>query len=408
MRKYENNGQITGSDTEDTAVKVKNKRLATWQRVTIIIVVVLYVIAIALASFVVFYRPSVEKKRVTYIETETDEEGNIVTKEVTYDRAEETSYNILVLGHDRAALLTDVFMLVNIDNKTHDITITQIPRDTWISDTDGFVFQTNKINAVFSTYLNYYMNIMGQSRDEAYQNALKAEAELLEKSLCMEIDYYLIMDLNGFVNIVDILGGVEIYVPQAMYYVDPYQDLYIDIPAGYQTLDGNHAEQFVRFRSGYATADLGRENAQKQFMAALFSKMKSSISLSNVSMISQLAGEIISNVTTNMSVADVIFFAQSALECDVSSMNMMTIPGNLASSYYVLNRRAVLELVNAHYNVFSNDISDSLFDPGRIFSSSYDAAISSTYYADSSYVWDGNNYNAGEINDDPIDIPRNY
>ena len=90
----------------------------------------------------------------------------------------------------------------------------------------------------------------------------------------------------------DILGGVELYVPQRMYYSDPEQGLYIDLQEGWQTLDGKNAENFVRFRSGYVQQDLGRINAQKIFLTALFEKVKASISISNTAKLTQVAGEI--------------------------------------------------------------------------------------------------------------------
>ena len=71
------------------------------------------------------------------------------------------------------------------------------------------------------------------------------------------IDRYAITTFEGFEQAIDAIGGVEMDVPYDLQYSDPYQDLEIDIKAGERVLDGEHALQFVRFRSGYATGDIG-------------------------------------------------------------------------------------------------------------------------------------------------------
>ena len=402
-----NEDEITSEELQapETHEKKNNKRgkLSVKQKVAIIVLLALYVLVLAAVSVFVFYRPKVDTTSKIVIETYIDSNGQVVEKEVVHERQEGT-YNILLLGHDRAAMLTDVFMLVNIDNRSNSITVMQIPRDTWIDNTDEVYILTNKINATFSSYYYQFLN-MGTESEEAYDKALYAVADLLEESLGIRIDYSAIMDLDGFINIVDLLGGVEMDIPINMYYDDPEQNLYIAIPAGHQVLNGAQAEGLVRYRKGYATADLGRQNTQKQFMTALFAKAKSSISLSNVDILDDLCEEIIKNIDTDMSTAEVLFFAKSVLQCDLSTINMMTMPGNLAGGYFVMNRAAVRDVVNTCYNVFDKEITDGMFDPRKQFSCSYDGGIDYTYYLPADQVWDNNVYNGEDISTNDI-IPR--
>lgn len=398
------NEQNAVSETEDKSLstkkspKKKTRGLSRKQTVALAVIIVLYVLVIAAVSVVVFYRPQIQNKTKVYYETITDTHGNVIGRDEHVMTRDEESYNILLLGHDRAAMLTDVFMLVNINNRDHSITITQIPRDTWISNHDGIFIPTNKINALFSTYYNInYRQTFDQSA--SYLKALGAVADTLEKSLAIEIDYSAIMDLNGFCNIVNILGGVEIYVEQGMYYSDPAQGLYINIPAGYQTLNGEQAEGFVRYRAGYTTADLGRQNAQKQFIAALFTKVKNSLSLTNVPQLTELAKEILANIDTDMEAGDLLYFAQCILQCDLSAMRMMTMPGNLANGYYVMNRAAMLNVVNTRYHVYDGELTDGMFDPDQIFNGS-----SYTYYSPEENIWDPSVYNGEDAEN--IYIPR--
>ena len=82
----------------------------------------------------------------------------------------------------------------------------------------------------------------------------------------MEVDY------EGFEKVIDALGGVEIEVEKPLKYVDRAQDLYIDIPAGKQLLDGEKALQYVRFRYD-PLGDIGRIKRQQEFLQALLSKV---------------------------------------------------------------------------------------------------------------------------------------
>lgn len=401
--------------------KRRRLRLSVGKKAAIAVILGIYVLVLAATSLFVFYRPQTQRNSLVAVVTQTDSNGNavtdkfgnVVTEIIDFDPASDVdAYNILVLGHDRAAMLTDVFMLVNIDNRDGSITIMQIPRDTWISDHTGpdgnfHYVATNKINAVFSTYYSYHRYTEGMEESKAYNEALLSLTSVLEENLFINIDYSLIMDLDGFQSIVDILGGVDLYVEQAMYYSDPDQGLYINIPAGQQTLNGAQAEGFVRYRYGYLTADLGRQNAQKQFMTALFSKAKSTLSLSNVDKLTSIADAIYTYIDTDMSAADILFFAKSLLKCDLSQMNMMTMPGNLASGYYVVNREAVYGVINTSFNLGETDIPEAAFDSNAVFNSAYDGAISYAYNMPSDSVFDNTVFNGAEVEEEGIHLPWN-
>lgn len=411
------------TDKENAPVRKKKRRLglSAGKKAAIAVILGIYVLVLAATSLFVFYRPQTERTSMTAVVTQTDSDGNVmtdkfgnaVTEIIDFDPSHNVdAYNILVLGHDRAAMLTDVFMLVNVDNRDGSITIMQIPRDTWISDHTGpdgsfHHVATNKINAVFSTYYSYHRYTEGMEESKAYNEALLSLTSVLEENFFINIDYSLIMDLDGFQNIVDILGGVDLYVEQPMYYSDPGQGLYINIPAGQQTLNGAQAEGFVRYRYGYLTADLGRQNAQKQFMTALFSKAKSTLSLTNVDKLTSIADAIYTYIDTDMSAADILFFAKSLLKCDLSEMNMMTMPGNLAASYYVVNREAVYGVINTSYNLGETDIPEAAFDSKGVFNNVNNGAISYAYSMPADSVFDNTVFNGADVNEDGIHLPWN-
>ena len=393
--------------------KKKNSRLTKSQVLLIATIFIVYTAIIFTAAWLIFYKPS--KPNVDDIPFETGTNNTEIYDENNppLDKKNESQnnavikdeytvkdgvYNILVVGHDDEALLADVTMIVNVNSNDNSITVMQIPRDTLV--TSGVL--TNKINAAFNTF---YRDAKVNGESDPYMSAVKSYEEMLEKSLCINIQYSVLMGLSGFRGIVDAMEGVDVYVPADMYYSDPEQNLYINIPAGYQHLDGYNAECFVRFRSGYVQADLGRVNAQKIFLTAMFNKVKATIKSANVSAISNIASEIFNCVTTDMSVSDIIYFAKILLNVDLASINMTTIPGNMADPYYVINRKSTLEFINEHYNIYNNEISDSIFDKNYLFCFTDLQYICSVYFDESDSIFD-EVHNAEDIDGESIYIPR--
>jgi LCP family protein required for cell wall assembly len=174
--------------------------------------------------------------------------------------------NILVVGIDEIGI-SDVILVVSFVRDNGDINILSIPRDTYTVIPDQRLAHMRelglrphspiKINAVIPYGREYGVHFL---------------QEQLSETLGIQFHYYVKFSTDAFREVVDLIGGVEIDVPQRMQYSDPYQDppLVINIPAGIQMLDGNMAEGFVRYRATYRDGDMGRIRAQQQFMTQLF------------------------------------------------------------------------------------------------------------------------------------------
>lgn len=313
------------------------------------------VIIAATATFIVFFKPKVDNKIPFDIDQPDggDNKGGDPSADTTvpgnnYDPSMKGEiYNFMVLGMDAQSYLTDVIMVVSFNVTDHSMKIVQIPRDTYI---DG--------HSANYTYKKYWM---ANKYDKDV--ALTKTADLLQKSLCIKIHYYALMELEGFRNIVDAIGGVNMYVPYDIYYSDPEQNLYINLKEGQQTLDGNKAEQFVRYRKGYAAADIARGNAQKLFMSAFFKQLKSSFNLKTVT---NLVQQLVKYVTTDIPITDAAYFAKEALSVDPANISMVTMPGS--GSYYI-KRKAALQVVNEYLNIYKFEITDSIFDKDRMLAS---------------------------------------
>lgn len=390
-------------------VRRKKGRLSRSQRGLIIAISIVYLLVLLVAAWLIFYRPAQPGVHEVPFDTnpvqpntpdttETDPAGKPKDNNAVVNgdyKVEKGIYNILLVGHDRAATLADVTMLINVNENKGTITVMQIPRDTYVDD-----FATNKVNAAYSTY--YGMALKDGAKDP-YLAGAQSYAELLEKNLCINIHHTAVLNLDGLINIVDILGGVDLYVPHRMYYSDPEQNLYIDLQEGWQTLDGKKAEDFVRFRSGYVQQDLGRINAQKIFLTALFEKVKASISISNTAKLTQVAGEIFNNLHTDMTASDIMYYGKFVLGVDLANLNMTTIPGNVPQSHYVINRKATIAIINEYFNIYNTQITDAIFDRNAVFCPA-SAKGTDAYYADADKTLD-EMHNGQDISDDSIYIP---
>ncbi len=351
-------------------------------------------IAILLALLCVVTMFSCGKKSdLTDDNIETNADGSV--KELK----SESMYNFLVLGHDRQASLTDVIMIVSYDTEEGTMAIMQLPRDTYI-EIEGYSY--HKINGL-------YNHCVGEAKEEESKNPKKdgcrKAADYIANALGIKIHYSAVMDLDGFGQIVDAVGGVYMYVPYELKYHDSAQNLYIDLPEGYTTLDGDTAEQFVRFRSGFANADLGRGDAQKMFMTAFIEAVKRNIDVKSVGTI---AKAIIENVETDMSLKDIVSFGTSLIGIELSDITMMTLPGEACmsggASYYVMNKDLVCQVLTEHYNIYTDELTEDSVDPESLFCNEKDSKMLSVYNRPGEEL-NFEKHNAQDVSDEDIYIP---
>ena len=368
------------------------RRIPVVKIVLAVVIVLILALICGTAAFLKLHRPSID----TGIPFDTDikvpsdttspDPGNppdITTEPSTPSGAftrDTESVNFLVVGRDVASWNTDVIMLVNFNMKKGSLSVMQLPRDTYI-EIDRV---RGRINTTMKTMRSAaYSKNPTLSQDELLKAGMAGMCELLEKSLCIQIDGYAHVNLEGFRGIIDAIGGVPMDVPYDMDYEDPEQDLYIHLKAGNQLLDGKKAEMFVRFRDGYIQADIGRIDAQKLFMTALFKQLKSSMT---VSTIPKLAEQIFKYVTTDVPLADIIIYAKELLGVDMENISMMTLHGAALQTdsgawYYCMNRAATLDMINTYFNVYDTPITDAMFDKTQAFNDEDVEAFNRVYNA---------------------------
>ena len=166
-------------------------------------------------------------------------------------------YTFLIVGLDQVGNNTDTIMVGMMDTKNHTLDVISIPRDTLANVSWG----TKRINTIYAAAVN-----TGKDGVQALKDGVR-------DMLGFEVDSYAVVDLTAFVELVDAIGGVDYDVPVDMYYDAPDQGLHIAIPAGPTHLNGEEALKVVRFRAGYANADLGRIETQQDFLSTVAKQM---------------------------------------------------------------------------------------------------------------------------------------
>ncbi len=238
--------------------------------------------------------------------------------------------NVLVLATDKGRLLTDTVMVANVNTHTKSLNLMSIPRDTRITLDSG---SNVKLNSVY------------QREDEDKRpNLVKKK---IEELIGLKLDYYVVIHPEGFRNVIDALGGVDFYVPQNMHYEDPSQDLYIHLNEGMQHMDGNMAEQYVRYRSGYANADLGRIHAQQEFLKALYEQK---LNAKTIAKLPTIYSQVKDDFKTNIGLSDISRLAKTLYNFNDATLNAYQLPSTPqyigGASYMVPDENAIKELVD--------------------------------------------------------------
>ncbi len=239
-------------------------------------------------------------------------------------KIEGSRINVLLMATDESGLRTDTMMLASFDREREQLNILSIPRDTKVTIGNG----TQKINVAYAI-----------GKEEL---AIKTVRTLIG----LPIHYYAVVNPDGFSEIIDILGGVEIDVPQRMKYSDPEQNLYIDLHPGLQVLDGDKAEQFCRFRS-YPEGDIGRVRAQQIFVKAL---VEQKLNMNLIFKAKSLYEEINKYLSTNISLGDVTTMLPLMKLLRAEKINTYQLPGEPryinGASYYVRDQAKTNQLIN--------------------------------------------------------------
>lgn len=344
-----------------------NKRLFLSAFLTLLGVFALIGIALYCVYMLWEKAPDVEPEAPAAITEEKTSDSD--AEPVSPDRQQD-SYTILLVGNDDGNGNTDTILVGRLDTVNHTMDFVSIPRDTLVN----LDWNVRKINAVYAGTANSG----GVAID-----GLKAQIRNL---IGFSVDCYAVIDLDVFVDTVDLMGGVWFDVPQDMHYEDPGQNPYIHIDAGYQCLNGEQAMGVVRYRSGYANGDLGRIETQQKFLKAVASQF---IRLGNIPNISEVVSLLAKNMDTDLSAANIAFFLRQALMCSSEDINFHTMPNTpdmvYGLSYTFVELDPWLEMINQCLNPYNAAVTaanlDVVYKSGGIVLSTSGNLRGSWYYS---------------------------
>ncbi len=212
---------------------------------------------------------------------------------------------VLVIGCDARPTVddvgrTDTIMVVFFDSNANEIRLLSIPRDTYVTlPTSGG-----------KTKINHSYSFGGVSLLE----------ETIEQNIGIEIDNYMEVDFNGFKELVDIMGGVDLDVEDRML----NKNEGIDLQPGLQTLDGANALAYVRYREPLY-ADIGRIDRQQKFISAMLNQ---AFDISNVWHIPKMINTGMKYISTDLSIKEMLALAGMMQDTDLSAMEMSKLEGD--------------------------------------------------------------------------------
>ena len=307
QNKKVNNTKINKKDITGQKARNKKKKRKTWKIVLLVILLILLICGGVFAYRV--YKNGWGLSGMLATVVGHDE----------YTKKDLKEFRCLVLGistDEEGALLTDTIMVASYNPNTQKATLLSIPRDTFTGKNTKKAVASQKINSLYSI-------------NEDPQDVLDAVNDLTGLGL----EYYVIVKTEGFIQLVDAIGGVTFNVPIDMDYDDTSQDLHIHLKAGEQLLDGDKAEQLVRFRHNndgttypeeYGDNDLGRMRTQREFMMAV---LKQTAKVENIFKLGEILDVAEQNVTTNINFDVAKDYIPYIVEFNTENLLTATLPG---------------------------------------------------------------------------------
>lgn len=325
------------------------------------VLVVIAVIAVVAALALRAWMKLPELPASSTLEGDSSSYDGAELPDVAKSGRKEGVYTFLLVGQDTAGGgNTDTMMLITFDTKNKTIDGMSLPRDTMINvDRKG---SGHRLNAVY----NYNK---GSDPDTQVEKGITALKKEVGKLTGITPDFYVMVQWEAVGKMVDALGGVYFEVPFDMDYDDPTegQDLHIHLKEGYQKLDGEQAMGLIRWRHNndysvqYPNGDLGRIQTQQAFLKAVAAECLKPATLLKAPALAEVFME---NVTTDLSLGNILAFAQLAAgmdaEQDVNFISMPVTDAKYSGVSMVLPVvDELLEVLNESFNPYLSDIQSS-------------------------------------------------
>lgn len=231
---------------------------------------------------------------------------------------------VLLMGvstDQKGVALTDTIMVASYNPNTQKATLLSIPRDSYTGTNVKRATASDKINAIYNV-----------TRDP--METVEAVNELTG----LDLQYYAIVQTEALIELVDALGPIEYNVPIDMNYDDTSQNLHIHFEKGLQEIDGQEAEELLRFRknndgtsfpSEYGDNDIGRMRNQREFLTAV---IEQTVKLENITKLGSILDIASRNLITNVDFNVLKDYLPYAVEFSTENLQTASLPGTVPST----------------------------------------------------------------------------
>lgn len=314
------------------------RRRIRWSRVLLLLIIFLLFIFGVTRATIYTYKAVFKTSSATL--------QNIQMPQKDYNRI-----NILLLGLDdgdesnpESPRRSDTMILASINKEDGSVSLLSIPRDTRV-----LIPGHKDFDKIAHAY---------------FYGGPQLAVRTVENFLQQPVHHYIALNWQTFIRLVDVVGGVNLYVERDMHYHDPYANLNISLQKGYQRLDGHKAGEYVRFRSD-ELGDIGRVQRQQKFIKAWCNEALNSGIIFKISEIIKIAEE---NIQTDMPATEIIKVAYNIKWLTVSNVHIEMLPGRFATvgglSYWAPDTEQVAKVVNRMFSVHSAEMSGA-FDKNK-------------------------------------------
>ena len=230
-------------------------------------------------------------------------------------------FQVLLMGvstDQEGVALTDTIIVASYNPNTQRAVLLSIPRDSYTGTNVKRATAADKINAIYNL-----------TRDPM------KTVEAVNDLTGLDLQYYAIVQTEALIELVDAIGPIEYYVPIDMDYDDPTQDLHIHLEEGLQEIDGEKAEQLLRFRKNndntsfpaeYGDNDIGRMRNQREFLTAV---IEQTVKLENITKLGTILDIASRNLITNVDFNALKDYLPYAVEFSTENLLTESLPGEV-------------------------------------------------------------------------------
>ena len=245
---------------------------------------------------------------------------------------------VLICGTDKDGTRTDTMMLLYMSGSDKQVGLLSLPRDTYTITAAG---NGAKLNSAYG-------------RNGTGEEGMEGLLDYVQEIIGYRPDGYVLVDMGLVPRIVDLMGGLDVHLEHHIRVHTDGNEVYI--PEGDHHLNGEEVLATLRYRYGYATADLGRVEVQRMVINECMKQWISPAKLTLLPDALRLIGE---ESLTNLNVRNFLWMGKTIL-LNRDSLSSDTLPGYATYigdvSYYVLYRQDVADLINDRYNPYRETI----------------------------------------------------